>query len=151
MKYAYIFVERSMNGGYGKAYPPVGFVLDWMLRRFVRPFAEKNLEESSDKAEFVFNEDGIAIEATWSLAFWKFGHFAVYSYRVHPDPLSADLHGRPTSFTMHAVLPESFALASISSKGQKLLFECRKAGWNIDRAGCNPNLKIPIPEELVSK
>ena len=142
--FAYLFIQRDMyNGrtwGYSDAYPNCSFWKNWIFDHFLKPIADKNLEQkrAGSCADFAILSDVCSWHKYYVLK------YECKDTKCTDDPFAK---GRDYRFKMYIILEGEPAVLP-ALRFENFIDECIKTGYEILTAGVNEHLKITIPDEF---
>lgn len=142
--FAYLFIQRDMyNGrtwGYSDAYPNCSFWKNWIFDRFLKPIADKNLEQK--RAGSCADSALLSDVCSWHKYYVL--KFECKDTKCTDDPFAK---GRDYRFKMYIILEGEPAVLP-ALRFENFIDECIKTGYDVLTAGENNNLKIIIPDEF---
>ena len=137
--WAYIFVTRNMGNGYSEAYPDCSFLKNWVFDHFLKPLADKNLEQKPQKTSCA-DPEKISDVCQWH-------KYYVLKYECPDTECASDpfSKGRCYFFKMYIIL-EGEPNVLPAMRFENFIKSCIKVGQGVFTPGANNNLKVPIPE-----
>ena len=144
-RFAYLFIHRNMkNGqiwGFSDASPSCPFWKNWIFDRFLKPTADKNLEQKQVGNP---HADSAVLSDVCSWHKYYVLKYVCNDAKCADDPLSK---GRDCRFKMYIILEGEPAVLP-ALRFEKFIDECIKTGYEVLTAGVNEHLKIKIPDEF---
>lgn len=137
--FAYLFVTRNMGNGYSEAYPNCSFLKNWIFDRFLKPLADRNLNQK------VQNVSCIDSKKISDVCQWRKYYVLKYECpdtKCDSDPFSK---GRCYFFKLYIIL-EGKPNVLPPTRFDNFIEKCINAGQDVFTPGANDNLKIPIPD-----